>query len=206
MTILTPGDTLVATYFNVVGSTKNFVITQGIAASGGPSVSSVLAAWRTAVTSSGSPFAAANMYVGWSIAKMYALQNTGGTMTAATNLTPVVGTATGSVTPSPNVSVLVTKHTAFAGVRYRGKMSVPPCNIDESSVSQAGVIGSLIVSARQSEWDFAYTLLTVAGMNPYLFHAPSKPGTVHPTTVPGRTPMTGWTVQPLVGTNRRRLR
>jgi hypothetical protein len=127
-------------------------------------------------------------------------------MTSALDLTPLTGTVTAGATPSPNCSVLVEKKTNFAGVRYRGRMSVPPCNIPENTISVAGVISNTELAVQQGMWDWVFSTLGSAGFNPYLFHAPSKPGTVHPTTAPARTQIINFTVSPLIGTNRRRLR
>lgn len=206
MTILSPGETIVTATLNVGGSSKNFVITMGIAASGGPSVTTVLAAWRAALVAAAGPFYVNSMSTGWQLTKVYGLQNSGGIMQSAQDLTPVVGTATGQLTPSPNVSVLVEKITLNAGVRYRGRMSVPPCNIAEVDVNQAGVIASTAMTTQQAMWSYVRNTLTTAGYNLYLFHAASKPGTINPTLTPPRTAITALTVSPLVGTNRRRLR
>lgn len=206
MTLLVPGDSLVATYFNVSGSTKNFVITCGIAASGAPPIGTVVAAWRLSTTGAGGPFQAAVMKLGWTMTKVYGLQNSGGVMTSFLDPTPIAGTDAIFGSPAPNTSVLVEKLTSLAGVRYRGRMSVPPCNLDEAAISQAGIIDTSPLGVQQGYWNHVFSTLTAGGYNPYLFHAPSKPGTVHPSAVPVRTPVVSFRVAAMVGTNRRRLR
>lgn len=153
--------------------------------------------WYTQLAgATGKPYYPANMPTSWifqgvQITKM--LED--GPLTAQF-LGPITGTITDTAMP-PNVAVLVTKDTAAGGRRNRGRFFVPPVYPMEGSVDSGGVIGSTQLTSLRNWYTGTYNGLVSEDMVPCLFHskAPFTP-----------TPVTSWTVQPLVATQRRRLR
>jgi hypothetical protein len=151
---------------------------------------------RNELSAAGRPYAASNMLTPWTFAGVSVTQilETGPSIGAF--LSGITGTA---ATPSipPNCAVLFRKTTAAGGRRNRGRFYAPPCNINEAAVSDAGVIDSSIAAAQQTKWDAALTALSTAGLTPVLFHSegPFTP-----------TPITGFVLQLLLATQRRRLR
>ena len=108
----------------------------------------------------------------------------------------MVGTAA-SAPLVPNVAILWNKVTALGGRRNRGRAFIPPYAPGEGSVNELGVIVAGVVTATQALYDAAFVAAAGAGYDAVLFHqtAPFTP-----------TPITNFVMQPLVATQRRRLR
>lgn len=108
---------------------------------------------------------------------------------------PVVGTAVGSLLPS-NCAVLVEKRTAAAGRRGQGRMYVPGIAA-EPNVDGLGVLASAYVTGLTTALAAWLTRLGSDGLPPYLLHA-TAPATPDP--------ITALAVDPVIGTQRRRMR
>lgn len=105
----------------------------------------------------------------------------------------------------PNCAVLVKKLTTLGGRRGRGRFYWP--SIDEDSVNSVGLLASGTVTAYQNAFDAAFTAMVDTSPDTnvsqvVLLHSQEVPGPAAP--VP--TPLTGFLVDPLLSTQRRRLR
>lgn len=107
-----------------------------------------------------------------------------------------VGTVTAAV-PPPNLSLLVSKNTASGGRKNRGRLYMPTAVVFETEVNHAGVLSAITTSAYQAVWDAFWTQLDGDGFPPWLLHS-------DPADTP--TPITAFTVQSLMATQRRRMR
>ena len=112
-------------------------------------------------------------------------------------LATVTGTVSDSCPPS-NFSVLVNKSTALGGRRYRGRMFAPPVWINEGAVDSVGLISGSTLSNCATYWDNFYNSLVTADIQPVLLHQGAG--------APIPTPITGFQVQALGATQRRRMR
>lgn len=117
-------------------------------------------------------------------------------------LTPTtgnVGTATGDALPF-NVALLLSVHTAKRGKSYRGRLYIPGM-CEPRCV--ASTFDSELVDAMQaafSYWDY----LDVNG-EPYAMQIVSRYHNGAPRTLGVHTDVSGWTAQPIVASQRRRL-
>lgn len=118
--------------------------------------------------------------------------------------------ARGGATSEPlpqNCSLLIRKLTALGGRRGRGRMFLP--GIDEDTVSSAGFVAGSTLTAWQGIFDDFFDALPVDGaaggvgdaVNPVLLHSE-----VVGETTPAPTAITGFAVQSVIATQRRRLR
>ena len=103
----------------------------------------------------------------------------------------------GGASASPNVAILVSKNTAFGGRAGRGRFYHP--GPQESEVDPNGALSGAFVAGMQTEVNDFFGALTTAGLEPVLLH-----GVGSPLTTP--TPITSFTVDGRVATQRRRLR
>lgn len=106
------------------------------------------------------------------------------------------GTATAPPVPV-NSAILVTKNTTLGGRRNRGRFYAPPCFPTEANIDAAGRISGANVTGLQTAFSAFFDLLVDDTYELELFHqsAPFTPGIV-----------TGWTVESLLATQRRRMR
>jgi hypothetical protein len=106
-------------------------------------------------------------------------------------------TGTGTGTPlTSNTSVLVRKETALGGRHGRGRMFVPGIQVSEIDVDESGLIGTTDLTAIQVTWTAFFDAMVASTCLPVLLHAD------------GSTPnaITALRVQPIVATQRRRMR
>jgi hypothetical protein len=107
----------------------------------------------------------------------------------------------GTVSDSPitsNCALLVRKNTALGGRRNRGRFFAPPSLLNEGAVDPSGNISSGPLASLQTLWTNFFNLLATADLEPQLFHQGSSP--------PAPTPVTSFTVDSLIATQRRRMR
>lgn len=102
-----------------------------------------------------------------------------------------------STTVSPNTAYLVRKLTALGGRAGRGRMYVPGPN--ETTINAAGQVEPATLEAQQDNWDAFFDGLALLNVTPVLLH-----GDGAPLTTP--TPITSFSVDGRVATQRRRLR
>lgn len=108
---------------------------------------------------------------------------------------PVTGTATAAQVPI-NSTLLVNKTTGIGSRRNRGRCYPPATMLAETQVNSLGQITATL-SGIQAYFTHIMTGLSTALLQPVLFHQ-SPPFTP--------TPITALTVQPLLATQRRRMR
>lgn len=106
----------------------------------------------------------------------------------------------GVTADSPNVATLVHKNTTMGGRQGRGRMYIPGA---ASTIMDAdGVINPASVAQLQGDVDDFYTQLTSFGLLPVVLRGDTDPPP--PITTP--EPISGFTVDGTVATQRRRLR
>lgn len=103
----------------------------------------------------------------------------------------------GGASASPNVAILVRKNTAAGGRTGRGRFYHP--GPQESEVNPNGTLSGAFVSGMQTEVNDFFGALATAGLDSVLLHSETSP-----VTTP--TPITSFTVDSRVATQRRRLR
>lgn len=146
----------------------------------------------------GRPYVATNMFVGYTLARTEAYVAAGGVTSYFLNETAVVGTKAGSNGTPINTSLLIKKNTGLVGRKYQGRHMIPNLGIAEADISQAGIITSGPLATYQALWTAVTTaMITANHWLPVLGHTSSE-------VIP--TPITSLTVQPKIGTMRRRIR
>lgn len=150
---------------------------------------------RDAFLGSGKPWTAAGAISGWSweSVQVTEMDETGPIFfELAVNS---VGSATGQ-TPAPNTSLLIRKNTAAGGRKNKGRIYCPPAFLDESQVSQTGVLETTYRGIVQGQFSAWLGALSSADLPAVILH--SEPGTP--------TPITSVTLEAVVATQRRRMR
>lgn len=94
----------------------------------------------------------------------------------------------------PMVAYLVKKTTALGGRKNRGRMYLP--GVDETEVSQTGLIASTKLTPLQTALTNLFIALTAANMDPHILHSDAT----------GPTPIGSFILSSIVATQRRRLR
>lgn len=104
------------------------------------------------------------------------------------------GLSSGTSLP-PNVAILIQKRGSLGGRRHRGRAYFP--GLPQSAINAGGTIDGAVVTGLQTNWDGMASAQAADGDTPALFHQ-SSPFT--PTSVGT------FTVQPVIATQRTRLR
>ena len=155
---------------------------------------------------------------------LYVRQDDGSDVVWEYNASPAIaGTATGPALPN-NAAWIVEKNTGRGGRRGRGRMFIP--GPPEGQVDAAGVINTTYLAGAQTNINSVFAALPAPAVPdltspviPVLFHGPtttttrSAPG-ANPRVVtvttgaagPAPDDITSFTIDPKVGTQRRRLR
>jgi hypothetical protein len=145
----------------------------------------------------GNPFAPGQMIDDWSFEGVSVAQGTSTGDIIGQHLQHADGTVSDSVPPS-NCAVLIKKNTASGGRRYRGRLFLPPIFLNEGAVDPAGNIAGSPLTSMQNQWNSFYDDLIAGDWVPTLFHQGAG--------APSPTAITSFTVQSLIGTQRRRMR
>ena len=132
------------------------------------------AVMRTYFTSASRPFAAASMYIGYTLAKSEAWWQDTAPPEYFLNEGPVVGTKASSVGTPINTSTLIRKNTGLSGRLYRGRHMLPNMTVAEANISQAGIIDNTGLAVIQGQWDAAMTAWTAGTHDPRLGHSSSE--------------------------------
>jgi len=146
-------------------------------------------------TAAGRPCVAANMVNTWSFEGVNATQTVGGLPVLGSHFVHIQGTKTGP-SDSSNTAMVVRKRTSAGGRANRGRMFIPAAALDETVVDQNGFIASASVTLLQAMWDSFYSAITGALYEIVLFHSDGSTP----------TPVTQFSVESQVGTQRRRMR
>lgn len=202
--VIPQGHAQVMFRFELAGDPEPMGFTMGVASDDGDTAADVVAvvdavefAWKSTFANTGAQLLAAYTYRGvvatcnGSDAGIFpheVVRSTGGT---------------GSGTPPPqNCGVLVKKRTLFGGKRNRGRLYMPPINLDEGTVGPSGDLTSAYTTGQQTGWDTFHTSFTGGLQRIVILHR-QETGDPPP---PAPTTVTGFTVQTKIGTQRRRLR
>lgn len=124
-------------------------------------------------------------------------------VTRMTSTGPITGSKLRNVTGTKsaltvpiNSALLLQKTTARGGRMGRGRCFLPPIWTAEGNIDQSGVVTSFDLSGIQTLWDSALTALLASDCPPVLLHSDgSTPD-----------PITSWTVNQTLATQRRRMR
>jgi hypothetical protein len=130
----------------------------------------------------------------WEYGSVYILRNRDDVFESADQGAAVVGTRA-NPSPSPAVSVGVTKHTAQAGKEFRGRAYLPSGFITEGDLNAIGQMDATELGDLQTAIDEFPGRMTGDGLPLQLLHS-------DPLTAP--TSITGLTVRSFVRTQRRR--
>lgn len=114
----------------------------------------------------------------------------------AVNSSAVVGTASTAAMPQ-NVSMLVHKRSASSGRKNRGRMYLPGGYLQETAVDPAGAVSSGLITSFGALLTAFLADLATGNLPMVIFHSDS---------VATPTLVTSLTIDPVIGTQRTRLR
>lgn len=189
------GETLVVLRWTLAGDNEEMVTTFGVhdLSTNDPAVTAEDVYTQATDASSITP--AVNLLTNWTFNGVSCyLQDDLGQVVGHANH-PISG-GTGATSSLPqNCCTLIKKLTASAGRRNQGRFYCPPFNLGEADVTQSGAILSARAAVIQGDWDAFYDRLVTSELAPVLFHS----------TGPS-TPITSFSLDPVIATQRRRLR
>lgn len=194
-TTLYPGTAQASLTWTVTGSLLPQTVTCGLLMAPGSTAAQIRTNWDIAMWGAAKPFAAASMANEYTLVESRVILNVGGVLTVDVGTPALVGTG-GFASPSPNTPIIIAKNTLFAGPRNRGRLFAPAGCIADSEVSIAGVLAPGTITGLQTKWNAAFASLVANSVSARLLHGP----------LISSTPLTGFTVTPLIGTLRRRIR
>lgn len=151
---------------------------------------------------SGHPFAAGSFTDRYTVVKAHALYQDDDTLHEMEYPINLGGTGLWE-SPPTNCAVLVQKRTSVAGRNQRGRMYIPPTVVSEANVDTVGVIADTPLGVMNVAWAEQYLAMVDAEFLPYLLHGGTK---ADPTHAPPPTAITSFLVEPMIATQRRRLR
>src|SRR5690349_12163030 len=91
-------------------------------------------------------FTAASTLDSYTFVGVHILRNIGGSLEAGDHVQSTAGTVNAAAT-SPAIAVRVTKKTALAGRKFRGRMYLPPAYIAEANIDINGVIDATTLAS-----------------------------------------------------------
>lgn len=138
-------------------------------------------------------FPAADMLIEYTMVGVHVLRKVGATLEAGDKAESVEGTVNAPAAP-PAVAARVTKRTALAGRKFRGRMYLPPAFLSDDNVDSAGVIDEATLGSLQTDADLYFDALVAANRAMYLLHLDESAPTL----------CTSLFVRTTVGTQRRR--
>lgn len=101
---------------------------------------------------------------------MYILEKIGGVLQSAQTSDDLAGTVNAEPV-SPAVSACITKQTSFTGVKYRGRMYLPPAMLAEINVNAGGTIDTATFDQLTANATGLLSDLDAAGVPMYLLHS-----------------------------------
>lgn len=133
----------------------------------------------------------------WALGRCRALgRDASGNLHAGEDSTVQWGTGTANATLPVNCSMLIQKRTGLAGRKYRGRMFYPTIGTGEEQVTPAGYLEAASVTAYQAMFNALLTAWDTIGLDLVILHS----------GVESPTPVTSLVVQPLLATQRTRMR
>lgn len=199
-TIIPPGFAQCAWHLALAGDPEPIVITFGVSVDTLPVTQAIVNDLHLGLKTGAGLLAQISSSYTSLKAVMYVGQDGGPPVVWESNNSTQVGGGAGAPLPQNN-AVLITKRTASAGRRNKGRLYCP--GIGEGAVDAVGTIAGATVTAFQTAADAWLTAINattgIGGM--VILHTS---GGV--TTPPAPTPVTALVVQPKIATQRRRLR
>lgn len=171
MTLQIPdGYGLFSMHFKCTLSTHECIVSHGYqnnsAASAVVNLPILRAAWTA---SSARPFETSQMSNKWSLVQCHVAQNTAGSIYVADDFTVINGNQSTEFPPM-NTALLCKKVTGIAGRKFRGRMFVPPLNITELGMNEAGIWDATALAAVQVKFSAAEAALISGSVPPVLLH------------------------------------
>ena len=117
--------------------------------------------------------------------------------TGPSTLEPANEPGTGTQTDTPQICVLVRKNTALGGRAGRGRLYLP--GPSAQAIDPGGVLVGSFITNLQAAFDTFFDELEATNLPPYLLHGAGSP-------ISTPTPITGFSVQSVIATQRRRVR
>ena len=162
---------------------------------GSPTADDIAESVNEIVKANGFPFQASNFLQFYTYTGVVVTQTVGGLPVIAQRIEARAGTASSEAMP-PNGAVLIKKNTALGGRINRGRMYLPPFSLGEDSVDSAGILSDAVRGTIQGEWDNVWDEIIASDLVPVLLHS----GADDP------TPISSFSVESTIATQRRRLR
>lgn len=94
-------------------------------------------------------FTAASTLNSYTHTGVHVLRNNAGALEAGDAVVSIAGTVSAAAA-APAIAVRVTKKTHLAGVKFRGRMYLPPAFVSEANIDASGVIDSATLTSIQS--------------------------------------------------------
>lgn len=186
--------------FTLTGDAEEMVCTLGFDDDGTSTPNTIATTLQTQLFAEDS-WAASSLAVGYTVGPCRVVVNrTLGTFEGQAG-TSRAGTNAGLPVPSQNVAVLVRKITARGGRAGRGRLFLPGLQLGEGNVTATGVILQSLVDSWTADFNSFLAACTTVGFPLVLLHQDPEVGPPLPPD-----PITGFAVQPVVATQRTRLR
>ncbi len=156
--------------------------------------------FRTELIGAGMPYQANQMMTDWVFNGCKVLmRDNSGNLVSGTSLVNTQGTAVSSTNVTPIYTpYVISKTTAQAGKKFRGRLYAPVTLLQEGSVDAGGGITTGHQTGQQTLWTAFWGVRDSSGIPPYLLHDASTPG---PSAA---THIIGFFVRPVLGVQRRR--
>jgi hypothetical protein len=117
--------------------------------------------------------------------------------TGPSTLEPANQPGTATATDTPQVAVLVRKNTALGGRAGRGRLYLP--GVADQQITPGGILSGGFITDLQETFDAFFDELGNTNLFPLLLHQAGSP-------LSTPTPITGFSVQSVIATQRRRVR
>lgn len=192
---------VVTATFNYVPFGKQIAITFGYQdVSGGTPVLTDANQIRGYMIGANSIAEAVRLTTAWQLLEVSCLKrDSTGMLTVGANTTILTGTGTPATPANPIfTSFVVTKRTAYAGKKFRGRYYMPGFQLSEDLVDAVGNIGGGAVGIEQTRQALFLSQMSAGGVPMMLLHEASTPGPSAP------NPVTSLQVRPVIGIQRRR--
>lgn len=197
--IIPPGYAMVVFRFRLALDPEEIVCTLGVDASAAGGDAQLIA--DRSVGAFGDAFPAAAMGTAWTfVGTSVTLGTDGGDPVLAERIVNTAGTTSSVASPPSNCAILVRKLSSFGGRRNKGRFYWPCFGLNETNVNPNGVLDTTQLNQQQANFDNFYDSLIeddVLALPPVIFHS-AEP------VLP--TPVTQFSVQPLLATQRERMR
>lgn len=187
--------------WSMSGKSNPITSTIGVRAGTATDFASILDELCEGLTNTGSYCSAGYMNIGWTFEGATGIANVAGVLEGfSSSGAPVAGTVGGGNGMIVSSAFLLQKRTARIGRHFRGRMYLPVVGIQEGSVNTMGVIADSVYGDARTAIGIATAFwLASTTWQPVLLHTDTV-------VTPGYTPITAFSPQQKLATQRRRLR